>query len=364
MSWSSEDEERLRRSLHDEASRVVPDSDALERIRERTRRLPWWRRPFAWSLATATAVAALTVAVGVTLNLDGNMQPDRAAITDELDSTGQESGEESGDESDETAGDDTIASSPPSGESSDVPDDVPRADASVIMTVPAYFLTETPAGHRLAREFRGVPDRDDAAEAALAVMFAGPVDPDYTTPWDPETEFSVTETDDAIEVALTVPEDGDPVPEELGELAVHQLVYTVQAALQRTDPVHILLDGRPADELWGVDVSDGVTRAPQLEVRQLVQINDPTEGMAVSSPVGIGGEAALFEATYQWRIEQNGVVVDEGFGQTEAGQRFSPFSFEVDLDPGEYEVIVTATDPSGGEGPGPMSDSRTFTVTE
>ncbi|NIS33006.1 MAG: hypothetical protein GWO04_24975, partial [Actinobacteria bacterium] len=77
-----------------------------------------------------------------------------------------------------------------------------------------------------------------------------------------------------------------------------------------------------------------------------------------------GGEAALFEATYQWRIERNGVVVDDGFGQTEVGQQFSPFSFEVDLEPGDYEVIVTATDPSGGEGPGPMSDSRIFTVTE
>lgn len=360
MSWSSEDEDLLRRALHDEASRVAPDANGLARIRERTRRVPWWRRPFAWSLATATAAAAVTVAVGVALNVGGNTPTDRTAIMDQLDSTGQESDDDSGDALSESGEDDAVSSAPTE-ESTEVPDDVPQADALVVMAVPAYFLTETPAGPRLAREFRGVQDRENAAEAALGVMVEGPVDPDYSTPWDPETEFSVTEAADAIEVELSVPDDG--VPEELRELAVQQVVYTVQAALQSTDDVRFVVGASTAEQLWDADTSTiTVPRAPQLEVRQLVQINDPTEGMPMTSPVEITGEAALFEATYEWRIEQGGVVVEEGFGQSEEGQRFAPFSFEVELEPGEYEVIVTASDPSGGEGPGPMSDSRTFTV--
>lgn len=363
MSWSSEDEDLLRRALHDEASRVAPDTDALERIRDRTRRLPWWRRPFAWSLATATAAAAVTVAVGVALNVGGNTPSDRTAIMDQLDSAGQES-DDAGDVQSESGGDDTIASAPPAGESTEVPEDLPQADALVVVTVPAYFLTETPAGPRLAREFRGVQERDNVAEAALAVMVEGPVDPEYSTPWDPATSFRVTETDDAIDVELSVPDDSDSVPEELRELAVQQVVYTVQAALQSTDDVRFVVDETTAAQLWDADTSTfTVARAPQLEVRQLVQINDPTEGMPMTSPVEVTGEAALFEGAYEWRIEQAGVVVEEGFGQSEEGQRFAPFSFEVELEPGEYEVIVTATDPSGGEGPGPMSDSRTFTVT-
>jgi hypothetical protein len=363
MSWSPEDEERLRRALQEEASSVVPQADALERIRERTHRTPWWQRPFAWSMATATAAAAVAVAVAVALNMDGST-PDRTALVDELDSAGRES-DDAGDTQTESGGDDAVASAPPGEESTEVPDNVPEPDATVIMTVPAYFITETPAGPRLAREFRGIERRDSAAETALTIMFSGPVDPDYLTPWDPATSFRVTETDEAIEIELTVPDDVDPVPEDLRELAVQQVVYTVQAALQRTDDVRFLVDDATAEQVFGTDASTiTVARAPQLDVRQLVQINNPTEGMSLTSPVEITGEAALFEAEYEWRIEQDGVVVDEGFGQSEAGQTFAPFSFEAELEPGEYEVIVTASDPSDGEGPGPMSDSRAFTLTD
>lgn len=363
MSWSPDDEERLRRALHDEAARVVPDPDALHRIRERTAGLPWWRRSITWALATATATATATVAVGVVLSMGGDDQPDLTAVTQEPDAADETSDDLSGDEQTESDGGDDAVVNAPSGENQTrLPEDVPEADAAQIVTVPAYYLTETPSGPRLAREFRGVRERDNAAETALGVMFAGPADPDYRTPWDPDTVFSVS-TGDVIEVDLALPEDGEPVPDELGELAIQQLVYTVQAALQSSDPVHILVDGEPAGELWGVDVSDALVRAPQLEVRQLVQINDPGEGVSVTNPVRISGEAALFEATYEWRIEQDATVVAEGSGQAEEGQRFAAFSFEVDLEPGDYTVVVSATDPSGGEGPGPMSDSRSFTVT-
>lgn len=366
MSWSPGnpgDEEKLRRALHEEASRVVPDPDAWQRIRERTVRVPWWRRPVTWALATATAMTAATVAVGVVLSTGGNDQPDVTAVVDESDAADDASEAETGDEQprSEGGGDDAVVNAPSGEDPGQLPDDVPEGSAARIMAVPAYFLTETPSGPRLAREFRGVRERDDSAETALRIMAAEPVDPDYDSPWHPDTGFDVS-AGDPIEVDLSLP-DGSAAPDEVSELAVQQLVYTVQAALQSTDPVRILVDGEPVDELWGVDVSDGLTRAPQLEVRQLVQINDPGEGVAVTSPVRVTGEAALFEATYVWRVERDGTVVEEGSGMADEGQRFAAFSFEAELEPGTYTVIVSATDPSGGEGPEPMSDSRTFTVT-
>ena len=45
------------------------------------------------------------------------------------------------------------------------------------------------------------------------------------------------------------------------------------------------------------------------------------------------------------------------------GQRFSPYSFSVDLPPGDYEVRVAEDDPSDGAGRLAMTDTRRVTVT-
>ena len=44
------------------------------------------------------------------------------------------------------------------------------------------------------------------------------------------------------------------------------------------------------------------------------------------------------------------------------GQRFAPYSFSLDLPPGDYEIRVLEDDPSGGAGRPVMTDSRRITV--
>jgi hypothetical protein len=105
-------------------------------------------------------------------------------------------------------------------------------------------------------------------------------------------------------------------------------------------------------------------RAAPLDVRQLVQLNEPSQGATVRSPVRVSGDAAVFEATLVWELRQDGRVVDSGFDNTRDGQRFSEFEFELELDPGEYSIVITEDDASDGEGGEPMSDERTFTVVE
>jgi hypothetical protein len=79
--------------------------------------------------------------------------------------------------------------------------------------------------------------------------------------------------------------------------------------------------------------------------------------------VTVTGEAAAFEANVPWQVlDAEGAEVAAGFTTTSEGMTFAPFSFEVELDPGTYTVVITEDDPSGGEGGTPMSDSRTFTV--
>jgi hypothetical protein len=228
-----------------------------------------------------------------------------------------------------------------------------------------YFVAETASGPRLYREFHRVETADPASDA-VREMFAGAIDPDYRTPWPAGTGLRapVGAAGGVITVDLTGPTTGAQVGSAGAELTVQQLVYTVQGALQSTDPVRILVDGAPVDELFGsVATADPVPRADIYATRSLVQIDAPADGATVTGPVEVTGEAAVFEATLPWAVLRDGEVVESGSTSTAEGQVFAPFAFTLDLAPGEYVVRISEDDPSGGEGRPVLTDDRRITVT-
>ncbi|MGE3287086.1 MAG: Gmad2 immunoglobulin-like domain-containing protein [Pseudonocardia sp.] len=230
--------------------------------------------------------------------------------------------------------------------------------------VPVYFVAETPSGPRLYREFHRIMTADPASDA-VREMLRGPLDPDYRTPWPSGTALRapVTAADGVITVDLTLGSGSAQVGTAGAEMTVQQLVYTVQGALQSSDPVRILVDGAPVPELFGaVATAEPVARGDQYAVRSLFQIDSPAEGATVGSPVTVSGEAAAFEANVPWEVRQDGRVVQRGFATAEVGQQFAAFRFTVTLPPGTYEVKITEDDPSGGEGRPPFTDDKTFTV--
>ncbi len=226
-----------------------------------------------------------------------------------------------------------------------------------------YYLVDTRAGLRLAREVRELTG-DDPARAAVEAMVAGPQDPDYTTTWNPGTEVLSVRPGDPIRVDLSAEARTANVGSEGAARMVQQLVYTVTEAVDRRAGVQLLIEGEPAGELWGaVSWDDPVRRAKPVNVRMMVQIDRPGEGAVVSSPVTVEGEANAFEANVPWRVtDGSGQEVESGFTMTRVGMRFSPYSFTVDLEPGTYTVEVSEDDASGGEGGEPMVDTKTFTV--
>ncbi|MBW0125601.1 GerMN domain-containing protein [Pseudonocardia sp. KRD-176] len=231
--------------------------------------------------------------------------------------------------------------------------------------LPVYFVAETDSGPRLHREFHRVAT-DDPASDAVREMFAGADDPDYRTFWPAGTGLRspVDVAGGVITVDLTGVTPGAQVGTAGAELTVQQLVYTVQAALQTTDPVRILLDGEPVEELFGaVDTAGPVPRADLYATRSLVQIDAPGHGATVAGPLVVTGEAAVFEATLPWEVLRDGAVVASGVTGTAEGQVFAAFSFSVDLPPGDYVVRITEDDPSGGEGRPPLRDDKAVTVT-
>jgi len=231
--------------------------------------------------------------------------------------------------------------------------------------LPGYYVAETPSGLRLYREFHRVVTTDPASDAVREIL-RGPTDPDYRTLWPAGTSLRapVTAAGGVITVDLSREALG---PASIGsaaaDLTVQQLVFTVQAALQSSDPVRLLVDGSPVPELFGaVATAEPVRRADQYAVRSLVQIDNPAEGTGVGPTVAVSGEAAVFEATVPWEVLRDGAVVQRGFAMSAEGQRFAAYSFTVTLEPGTYVLRVTEDDPSGGEGRPPFVDTKTITV--
>ena len=240
-----------------------------------------------------------------------------------------------------------------------------RPDAGERVAVPVYYVAETPAGFRLQREFHSVVT-DDPASAAVREMLAGPTgnDPDYRTYWPSGSALRepVHREGGAIVVDLTGARPAQ-MGTELAQVSVQQLVFTVQGAMQSTDPVRILVDGAPAPDLWGaVEASAPVERGDPYAVRSLVQIDSPADGARVGRAVEVRGEAAVFEATVLWEVLRDGELVQKGVASTAEGQRFAPFAFTVTLEPGDYTLRIREDDPSGGEGRPVLSDDKRITV--
>lgn len=232
--------------------------------------------------------------------------------------------------------------------------------------LPVYYVVDTAAGLRLYREFHRVPTDDPASDAVRDMLARDRgIDPDYRSYWPVGTQLHspVRHDDGVITVDLTEPARTAQVGAALAELMVQQLVYTVQGALQVTDPVRILVEGEPVAELWGhVATGEPIHRADPYATRSLVQINAPADGAEVSRTFTVTGEAAAFEATVPWAVLRGGAVVRSGFAMTLEGQRFSAFSFPLTLEPGEYVVRVVEDDPSGGAGRPPFEDTKRIRV--
>lgn len=262
----------------------------------------------------------------------------------------------------DNGGDEPTASPSTSATPTQSPTPTPDLDTT---TLTVYYTLDTRGGIKIAREIHEVETADPLV-SAVERMIAGPDDPDYMTTWNPATEvLGVTHEGDLITVDLS--EDARTANAgSAGAMAmIQQLAYTVTDTAGTPDAqVMLTIEGEPAGDLWGTLVMDKpITRDAPIDVRLLVQIDDPVEGATVTSPVTVTGEAAVFEATLPWSVlDGSGAEVASGVTMTAEGQTFAPYSFEVPLEPGRYTVVVTEDDPSDGEAGAMMTDSRVITV--
>jgi hypothetical protein len=363
------DDERLRRLLDRAVSDIEP-REGLDSIHARTKVSPMSpKRPWLYAAAGAVAATAVTVAA---ISLAGSDAPQVGDGADVAAATSPDSAPASGPAS--TPAPAPPASEPPSNQGTSP---APVSDEAV----PVYYVGETTRGPRLFREFHRleVPGADQLTPALREALSTAPDDPDYRTDWPQGTTLANVSVDGSgedatIDIALAN-DDLDLAERPSGmsaaeaRMAVQQLIYTAQAALQSRAPVEFYLadgdDLRPADRLLGVPVSGPTRQGDPVEVLAQVWIIDPGEGAEVGSTFEVSGLAAAFEANVQWELMKGEQQIRRGFTTAEECCTMAPYSFKVrNVPAGEYTVVVHDSDASGGEGPGPWVDTKTVTVTD
>lgn len=344
-------DELMRRALANEADQVEP-TDSLHEIQSRVRsqRKVGTRRP--WMIAAGAAVVGTAAAIGAF-----SMLGDDARTTGEPPAAGLPAGTTSS----TSAGPSTGPS--PTVAPSELPTDQPsatskqrstpepsvRAKAISVYWVGKSLGNDTGVGMRLYRTF--VPISGQPALEGVQMLSTGKTDdPDYSSLWLNSTPSSVTLADGLVTV------DFKQLPREkldagMANLAVQQLVYTVQGALgDESQQVRVTEQGRSSGALFGqIDTRQPFSRAQAADVQALVWITSPAEGTTVREPLTVDGIAATFEAVVNWRATNTKTSrVIQGQAKTKQGQGFFPFTFSAKLDPGRWQVEAYLISPKDG----------------
>ena len=245
------------------------------------------------------------------------------------------------------------------------PSDAPTAASA---SVPLYFAGDTPQGTRLFREFQRVAG-DVLTETALLVAGGSPIDPDYRTLWPGGSVSGAAVSGEVIEVTLNADAfTGAPDGMRKGEarLAIQQMIYSLQGVQQERLPVQFVRTSGP-QRLFGIDVSKPIRQGDWMTYLAMVNVTNPAQGATVDGDtLTADGVASSFEATVEWQILRDDEVVLDGFATAEGWlERLYPWEVEIDvssLAPGDYTFGAKTADPSDGEGGGPTTDTKEFTL--
>jgi hypothetical protein len=339
------EEQRLRDLLDGAVSDVEP-REGLDAITSRTKVTSMSTRPWLYGVAGAVVATAATIAAFAVL--DDDTVP--------------------------TSGPEPAAS--PSASATASATEEPTTDASPtdekpqLQTVPVYYVGETGRGPRLFREFHQVrEDRDPATAAAAEAVGVEPRDPDYGSPWfGTATDVgSVSHEGGTITVDLETDQELRERPAGMSEaqasMAVEQVLYTVQGALQSRDPVQLLLNGQRTDQVLGVPTAEPLAQGDEMATLAQVWIIDPQDGDTVEAGAEVSGIGAFFEANVVWELRQDDQVVESGFTTAEQCCTMAPYSFPLpDVPAGDYILVVKDQDMSDGEGSPPFEDTKQITI--
>lgn len=284
---------------------------------------------------------------------DTEVEPDDATDDTEDPDAGDDESDESGtSEPDETSDDTDSAGGA-------------TADTDDTMAVRLYYVapggdTAGRAGPFLVSVEREIPSTEGIAQAALRELIEGP---------------STTDTSSIEGIATSVPADtlvlGIDISDGLATVDLSrefesgggsfsmfsrlaQVVYTA-TQFPTVDAVAFRLDGQPVTVFSGegIEIDGSATRADLVDLLPTVFVDTPAAGTEVTGgSLRMTGMAAVFEATFQYRLETaDGTVLAESFAMTDNGLGWGAFDVTVDYDvAGPQEATLTVWEVSAEDG--------------
>lgn len=186
----------------------------------------------------------------------------------------------------------------------------------------------------------------DAVQVAVEQLVSGQVvDQDLAPAW-PGVEARVATRvgSDRVTVDLAGLDTGAGVGRDQARTALQALVWTVDTATRSRLPVEVLLDGAPADDLWGVDLDDPV--APEESALSPVLVDSPADGAVVSSAFTVHGWARSDDGRLAWQLRLGDEVVREGTARAERPGEVAAYDFDVSSPVGDFVLVVSLADGS------------------
>ncbi len=132
-----------------------------------------------------------------------------------------------------------------------------------------------------------------------------------------------------------------------------QIIYTV-TQFPTVDEVQFALDGQPVTVFSneGLVIDEPGSRSHFVDLLPTVFVDTPAAGAEVDTPLRMTGMAAVFEATFLYRLETaDGTVLAEGFAMSDNGVGWGAFdvTLEVDVD-APTEAVLTVWEQSAKDG--------------
>lgn len=207
----------------------------------------------------------------------------------------------------------------------------------------AFFLIDE-AGHDqrsgpfLVPVNRTVPYTVGVARAAIEQLLAGPTDGETVSV--PAISSQVPEGSELNDVGIS---DGTATVDlnaafgasdqtAAAAVRVAQVVFTL-TQFPTVDDVQFLEDGETVSvqTSQGDLVSRPVGRDDYRDFEAIVSVDQPAYGGSVENPMRVTGEAAVFEAVFQYALtDADGKILTEGNAMTSEGNTWAPFDFTID----------------------------------
>jgi germination protein M len=272
---------------------------------------------------------------------DATSEPD----TDDQDATDQETPDPDRDTSEGRTEDPDPDASDDAADPADDADQDQATDDPGVTPVRLYFMAPgggTPgrADPFLVSVQREIPTTPGIALATLRELVDGPssadeqlIDGISTAVPDETLVLGVNLVDGLATVDLSREfESGGGSLSMFSRLA--QVIYTV-TQFPTVDEVQFALDGQPVTVFSneGLVIEEPGSRSHFVDLLPTVFVDTPAAGAEVDTPLRVTGMAAVFEATFQYRLETgDGTVLAEGFAMSDNGVGWGAFDITLDVD--------------------------------